>query len=941
MVSIPIPFLKRQKELVSANKLLPITAIEVIDGIPFLFLRNKAVSLFVKYTPPSHDTFTGPGMHSFFRDLDLSMFRLPEAEKVMFSFSLLVRPLRELYRNGHPNFQKAEQFVKGTKILSEYRKIHRENIIVRKRCNIVLERTFSFDYIFTITTIGRTKRDLQRLLRLFRTFKNFLESHNGRVELVKNPADVLRLIYEQINPLHFWQGFKKSKTLHEQMFVSDAKEYEPGIIKYDGHYWTVLKVENIAGFKSEESEESSSSSDEKIGTGFFINSDLLPKILLKEVHFPFRYVANLYVPDQESERNRLSDAKGLAYSVSVFISSEREQNLAKARHIEAFLKDAASLGFRFIRYSGNIVLWGKTIEELENKITLMRAAFRKEEVELFQDILSPVETIFISSVSGLSAAHPEKQVIISSEMAGALCPVMGPFYGTEDSPVLVAENRNNSPVGVSLTSRDAAKWGTIVIAPSGSGKTFFMNTLISHALSLKDPPVVCIMDMSSRPSYKGLHFSYGGLYITMDMSGRAPINPFEFKFPRKWPPVRHKGFLLDSFFPSLIGDKEGKIPPGWQSALTEAIDRVYTLRLNREEDPRRIDDTELLDMEELVPFKTFLEAKEHFLKEGQYALAELCHRWSMPTLSDLFHVLGTDMRIRQSVGEEVVKELQDHIAIYLNEPYNNIFDKPTGGRGKLLVGEAETLFIIIEMAEILNFPSILPTVFLMLRNYILETFSLYEEDKPDVERYPELAKLFFKVSVRPKLMFYDEWHNIKDYPIPQRIVSYDYRQGRTLKRIPVIISQSATDVSEDILVNTANKILLSHTPPGQTDETALSAAKKAFQFDDRLFEVLKSVRLVKGEYSEALFVSEGIGTGVVRLRPTPEEIWNQTSDAVSLSVKEEILKRLESMGYDARALYDKVVEVLARLYPDEKLDRPETEVVELVVNEVVKLKKVA
>ena len=151
--------------------------------------------------------------------------------------------------------------------------------------------------------------------------------------------------------------------------------------------------------------------------------------------------------------------------------------------------------------------------------------------------------------------------------------------------------------------------------------------------------------------------------------------------------------------------------------------------------------------------------------------------------------------------------------------------------------------------------------------------------------------------------------------------------------VPVLISQEIIkDFDETFITQSATKILLRHVDERNPQERLVQQVADLFGFSPEMKEVFRSLRKVTGEYSEALIMSEGLGSGVVQLRLLEEEFWLMTSDNTSSEVLKHIVRYLiEEKGLSRTEALMTACFKLANRYPKGIPDSN----VQAVVNEIV------
>ncbi len=107
--------------------------------------------------------------------------------------------------------------------------------------------------------------------------------------------------------------------------------------------------------------------------------------------------------------------------------------------------------------------------------------------------------------------------------AAHLTPYFADWKGT-GTPVLYFMSRKGQVLSVSLHDSDEG-YNFIVVAKTGSGKSFLMNHIISAYYSLEDVSNIYVIDIGR--SYEALAKIYNGTFLDFSSDSNLVINPFE------------------------------------------------------------------------------------------------------------------------------------------------------------------------------------------------------------------------------------------------------------------------------------------------------------------------------------------------------------------------------------------------------------------------------
>ena len=188
----------------------------------------------------------------------------------------------------------------------------------------------------------------------------------------------------------------------------------------------------------------------------------------------------------------------------------------------------------------------------------------------------------------------ERMHLVLEENAADFVPLSGPWPGST-RPVTLLRNRFGGLTSLDPFDERAPNYNGIVIGGSGSGKTFFMQTLIAELL--KQECEVMIVDRGF--GYEPLVRLFGGALIPFDTSGQVSINPFDLPAGAQGPSDDKKAFLLalaKVMAPGAGGANEAAENAIVMAAITQTYARAQTDRTVKGKRERRMSTVTLSDL---------------------------------------------------------------------------------------------------------------------------------------------------------------------------------------------------------------------------------------------------------------------------------------------------------------------------------------------------------
>jgi len=234
-------------------------------------------------------------------------------------------------------------------------------------------------------------------------------------------------------------------------------------------------------------------------------------------------------------------------------------------------------------------------------------------------------------------------------------------------------------------------------------------------------------------------------------------------------------------------------------------------------------------------------------------------------LSDLMMVLNdNDFNVKASAGMNIGPRLALKLAHFTSRgQYGKFFDGPN----EFKIGSRFTVF---ELANLSSHPDLQLVVLLNLMFFITNFVSNEEMLK---ER---------------KFLLIDEAWQLLKMSNTADFIANAFKTFRKYRCSTVAITQEVADLLQQksglaILANTANKIFL------KQEHGVVNQIQAELSLSDEMAGALKSIKTVKGKYSEALVITTS-SSGVIRLVPSPFLYWVANSEPRDNDYLKEIQK---------------------------------------------------
>jgi conjugal transfer ATP-binding protein TraC len=432
----------------------------------------------------------------------------------------------------------------------------------------------------------------------------------------------------------------------------------------------------------------------------------------------------------------------------------------------------------------------------------------------------------------------DRDFVLPMEALAASCPCQGDFMGTGEA-VLLFLGRKGQVVGLDLFSQKASSYNFFVAAPTGKGKSFFVNYIAANYFGAGAK--VRIIDIGG--SYKKLCSMFGGLYLEFSPESNISINPF-----------------------ASIYEPQYDIPVVVQMIAT--MTTAVTEKL-----PEEVSSETAYNMIQLAVSEVLRQAEEKGIP------------YSECTIDDIYFVLANFMEFFPDADKLCGKEhcvvnfdkIASHLAFNLYKFTSaGIYGKWFSKKNNFSIEDVD--FVVLELEHLKKMPDLFKVVTLAVLNNV--TASLYLSDRKT-----------------PTLIILDEaWQFLQDSPAFEKVVEEGYRRARKYKGSFGVVTQDILDfdsfgrVGKVILANSPFKFFLQGT------NVELAKKKNIFEFDDFTVHLVKSVRYNAPRYSEIFVMTDNFGSGVVRLMVDDYSYYIYTSNPAEIFEIEEMVK--SGMSYD-------------------------------------------
>lgn len=497
---------------------------------------------------------------------------------------------------------------------------------------------------------------------------------------------------------------------------------------------------------------------------------------------------------------------------------------------------------RIFEVNTSVIVSGTSHTELDRVTDEMKDGFRSINAALTTETARQMHG-FLGTLPANGYMAPTRLSVLTDNAAD-LVPWFAPRAGDEQAQFLY--HTRQETLHTTSFGRERKNQNVLVFGGSGAGKSFHVANVFEQACLDEGGPVI-IVDVQGEAvsNYKVLAELFGGSYTPMFSSQDIAFNPF---YP-------HDELLV-----------VGTDPTGKQKA--------------------RLDDKKVGFMRSLVAMMAisdYAERREKPLIEQiardavLAAYKETRQKKRTPLLRDVVTALDC-YAAPQPEYKPIAREMFLGLETWTKDPSRaRLLDRPSRFAGN-------SRFLVFDFHGLERDPELATVLLLSVSFYIWSV----------IEKLP-LETI--------KFVIFDETWKLLSHPTAADIIAELYRTGRKWGASSWAITQNIRDFTDgpvaDALMANSEQIFLN-----------VHAGDHAFVGDlcglgPRARDLFQSLSMKKGEYSELLhIVRKEAGaeeTTVVRLKPTPFDLWLNTTDAADVGFRNRLMAEKDLSLVDAIA----------------------------------------
>ncbi len=545
----------------------------------------------------------------------------------------------------------------------------------------------------------------------------------------------------------------------------------------------------------------------------------------------YAIICNIIFPDLEKAKAKFEKKRQWANHQAFSALEKLEPKIGEAKQSQDMLYASQNRGARLLKMSFSILAFAKSKKACIELSTAIRQQWSVQRFTLLEDeyVMLPVFMNCLPMCADRSAIEELwRYKTLTSREAPALLPIFGDSKGT-GTPHVQLLSRNGQLMSMSLHD-SSTNQNAVVVAESGSGKSFLLNELILSYMS--EGAAVWVIDAGK--SYKKLCESLGGDFVQFGENNHISLNPFE--TIEDWE-EEEDGIVT---LVAAMASKDGLLNDRQMAALKSYMRSIWYEHLNAE-------------AEKLKPQLDALD--QAFQRdcagiEARFAGAENDPSIAKAKKEAIDELAAACVQAKRKLfppSKMTIDEIADRC---LADPDQRVQDigaqlgsfRSTASYGRYFAGHNNASFkgdfTVLELDELQSKKHLRQVVLLQLISQIQREIFLGERN-------------------RKKLLVIDEaWDLLKEGEVSV-FMEHAYRKFRKYGGSAIIATQSIQDlftsaVGTAIYENSANQFLL-----GQK-ETSLELVKKESKLvlDDWSWHMLKSVHTEAGIYSE-IFITVG------------------------------------------------------------------------------------
>lgn len=479
-----------------------------------------------------------------------------------------------------------------------------------------------------------------------------------------------------------------------------------------------------------------------------------------------------------------------------------------------------------------------------------------------------------------------------------------------DAGQLVLFTREGRPYPIALGSPAQNYWGTLIFAPTGSGKSFLMNMLNAGILfspGASELPMCTIIDKG--PSAKGVvRFAQAILppalaaqvvyWRPTPSDANYCVNPFDTQLGCDRPLEADRDFLsalMGGIAPNL-GQEGGKFIGRVIDVAYEYFCRVSPTakrwQWNTNPDlSAKLGQIGINFTEEKPP--RVWDVVDAFFDRGMIEEAGRAQFYAVPQMGDITTVLQ-DRRVLDIYGtaptpsgEMMVKVFERNMIAAANE-YKVFFG--------ITRHTSTARFVVVDIEGMASASTSeegarrFGLMMLFARRLGARNFFLHPDDLRDVcpQRYLayQVARVQ-RIREEPKFLEYDEIHNAKGITAVQGLLQKDAREGRKYNVVAILSSQDLSDFPEDLVKNSYNFFIL-----GAGNAASSKDLQRTFDLTDSEVQVIMQECTAPGKLFGMFRTNRGMLSQLLFTKPGVREVWAYNTSPNDMALRDALYERV-------------------------------------------------
>lgn len=594
--------------------------------------------------------------------------------------------------------------------------------------------------------------------------------------------------------------------------------------------------------------------------------------------------------------------------LAAFVGAAGEHNRS-IRKGQEWLKELKESRQNIIALRALFTTWAKTEEQCVERLSLLKSKIDGwGSAVTSNEIGAPAHALF-ASAPGFS------KNITAPYIAGPLSDMVRVFPMFMPSSVwktgqLIPFTVEGRPYPIAFGTPLQPYWGTLIFAPTGTGKSFMMNLLNQGILftpGSNDIPMVTIIDKG--PSAKGVVdlarailppevASQIAYWRPTPSDTRYRVNPWDTQHGCDKPLESDKDFLsalLGGIAPNL-GAEGGKFIGAVISVAYETYSRLaptakrwsWSIDVGLSEKLEKVG----IHFQEDAPPRVW-DVVDAFFKAGMIEESQKAQYFAVPRMEDITTILQ-DSRIQRAgeaslgdgPGNTVLKVFERNIIAAANE-YKVFFGTTQHtSKARFTVVDIEGMASASTSEEGKRRFGLM---LLFARRLGARDFFLHPDDMnevcPPLYRSYQMTRVQ-KIKEELKFLEYDEIHNAKGIGAVQELLQKDAREGRKYNVVGILASQDLGDFPPDLVKNCYNFFIL-----GVGNAMAARELKAVFDLADSEVKEIMDKCTKPGTMFGMFKTNRGLLSQVLVTRPGSVQKWAFNTNSSDMAFRDALYAR--------------------------------------------------